>query len=219
MSTRRLLVRNLPANITKERINGRCAEFGSVREVYIPTDPVSRRPRGFAFVEFNKVADAERCLEALNNTNFDGSVLHVVFVEPKDQQERRPSNFEDDHQDRRVRGPREPALSHLPQPPPVAPPPPMNPNTETYRYNTMAGEFIIDSSGRLTRRRDDYISTDRARSRSRSPMLGIGGGLLKAVRVNDDRREVVEAEEEYPVIAEVKFSSLLPSQVIDFSDI
>ena len=190
-------------------------------EVLLVSCPVSRKPRGFAFVEYVKVQDAERCLESLHQTVFDGSTLQLVFVEPKEQPDRRGGNSQEEEA-YRPRGPREPTLSHLAQPSTVAPAPPMNPNTETYRYNSMAGEFVIDSSGRLTRRRGEFGLLERARSRSRSPMLGLGGGLLKAVRpdgepLRDEFPAEADINSEAPI--EIKFSSLRPSQVVDFRDI
>ncbi len=156
--------------------------------------------------------DSEACQGALHNRPIDGSVVAVIFVEDR--------RIHDD--DRQVnRG----NLSRNPQPATVAPPPPVNPMTETYRYNTMAGEFVIDAAGRLTRRRgDDQLGgSDQIDEVS----AGIGGGLLKAVRQAGDVTMHTEDEEEIDQVEDVwfasfqggKFGLMNPAHVIDFRDI
>jgi hypothetical protein len=109
----------------------------------------------------------------------------------------------------------------------------MNPNTETYRYNTMAGEFVIDASGRLTRRREWGDDLDEAVVADARATAGMGGGLL--VSANNEAMDVTMAEatvgdatatmenEEHPQVEEYVVGEMLdqlqPREVVDFNDI
>lgn len=110
-SSSSLLVRNLSYNITSSDIRRLMEKYGEIRDVYIPTDYHTRRPRGFAFVEFFDHRDAryERmrmpsllcitinsnqkkmsidficrsALHALDRYLLDGRELGVVFAKDK----------------------------------------------------------------------------------------------------------------------------------------
>ena len=58
-SSSSLLVRNLSYNIHQSDIRRLMEKYGDVKDVYIPTDYHSRKPRGFAFVEFFDHRDAK----------------------------------------------------------------------------------------------------------------------------------------------------------------
>ena len=213
MSTRRLLFRNLSPLVTRELLTEECAIFGAIRDVYFPTDPQTRRPRSYAFVEFAKLNEAETCYRTLNNTSLEGSVMSIVYVEDKKSSEEERADVK-------------PVLSRLPQAAPVAPAPPVNPNTELYRYNQQAGEFGIDASGRLTRKRQEERLDGEVLGANETEGVGIGGGLLRAVRGQDDAamlQTAIDDETEFnweSVVPESgKLVALLPSQVIDFNDI
>ncbi|HMW93234.1 MAG TPA: hypothetical protein PKE54_24610, partial [Candidatus Obscuribacter sp.] len=53
------------------------------------TERESGRPKGFAFVEMGTKEAAEDAIAALDNSEFNGRVLHVAMSEPR---ERRPSS-------------------------------------------------------------------------------------------------------------------------------
>ncbi|CAE7477466.1 Srsf10 [Symbiodinium microadriaticum] len=55
-------------------------KYGEVRDVYIPTDHYTKRPRGFCFVEFFDGRDARDALENLDCTELDGRDIKVVFA-------------------------------------------------------------------------------------------------------------------------------------------
>lgn len=54
-----LLVRNLSYRIRAEEIRRMMERYGDVRDVYIPLDFYTKKPRGFAFVEFVDSRDAK----------------------------------------------------------------------------------------------------------------------------------------------------------------
>lgn len=66
------------------------AQVGEVVEVFLPSDRVSGRPRGFAFVQF---ANGSSCQEAIER--FDGFQLNNrnLRVNQAEERERRPPSF------------------------------------------------------------------------------------------------------------------------------
>jgi RNA recognition motif-containing protein len=86
MSTR-LYVGNLSFDTTKETIEVAFAAIGEVREVYLPTDRESGRPRGFAFVTMNNAADAANAIAKLDGSTLDGRALRVNEAREKSPRE------------------------------------------------------------------------------------------------------------------------------------
>mmetsp|Transcript_9205 Transcript_9205/g.9165 ORF Transcript_9205/g.9165 Transcript_9205/m.9165 type:complete len:164 (-) Transcript_9205:218-709(-) len=80
-----LLVRNLviftqDPHTRSEDIRNHFSKYGEVRDVYIPRDYYTQRPRGFCFVEFNKYDDAKAALEKTDGTELQGSTVKIVFA-------------------------------------------------------------------------------------------------------------------------------------------
>ena len=46
----KVFVGNLDFNTTRNEVQDLCAQAGTIRDVFLPTDRESGRPRGFAFV-------------------------------------------------------------------------------------------------------------------------------------------------------------------------
>ncbi len=57
--TRSLIVRNVAYTVDKHELKDVFSKYGDIRDVYIPEDYYTRRPRGFAFVEFLNSDDAK----------------------------------------------------------------------------------------------------------------------------------------------------------------
>lgn len=58
-------------------------KYGEVRDVYIPQDFYTKKPRGFAFVEFYRSDDASEALQRLDRFEMDGREISVVFAKDK----------------------------------------------------------------------------------------------------------------------------------------
>ncbi len=74
----RLYVGNLPFSADENQLRALCEQDGRVvTEVKLVTDRETGRPRGFAFVEMGSAGDAQKCIDALNGTDFGGRALTV----------------------------------------------------------------------------------------------------------------------------------------------
>jgi RNA recognition motif-containing protein len=77
MVTNKLYVGNLSFNTTAEAVETLFAAIGEVREVAMPTDRDTGRPRGFAFVTMGNPELAETAARQLDGTMLDGRPLRV----------------------------------------------------------------------------------------------------------------------------------------------
>jgi RNA recognition motif-containing protein len=77
MVTNKLYVGNLSFSTTAEAVETLFAAIGEVREVAMPTDRETGRPRGFAFVTMGTPEIAETAARQLDGTMLDGRPLRV----------------------------------------------------------------------------------------------------------------------------------------------
>ncbi len=78
MAGTRLYVGNLSFDTTEESVRAAFAADGrEVTEVFLVTDRMTGRPRGFGFVTMGTPADATAAIEALNGKQLDGRTLTV----------------------------------------------------------------------------------------------------------------------------------------------
>ena len=80
---KRLYVSNLPMSATEAMLTMRFAKFGSV--VSVALEAVVRANRRGAFVEMQSSGDAQRAINGLNLSDFDGrlvSVYHALAAAP-----------------------------------------------------------------------------------------------------------------------------------------
>lgn len=73
----RVFVGNLSFSTTGEELRDLFARVGEVVNVSIPTDRVTGRPRGFAFVELSSPEQASAAIEKLNGEELGGRALRV----------------------------------------------------------------------------------------------------------------------------------------------
>src|SRR5437764_5366433 len=79
----KVFVGNLDFNTTKTEVQTLFSEIGEIRDVFLPTDRESGRPRGFAFVEFANDADAAKAIEKFNGYQLGGRALRVNAAEDR----------------------------------------------------------------------------------------------------------------------------------------
>lgn len=87
----KIFVGNLDFKSTRDQVQALFAEVGEVRDVFLPTDRETGRPRGFAFVEYVADADAAKAIEKFNGYQFGGRALRVNAAEERQRSSRPPS--------------------------------------------------------------------------------------------------------------------------------
>lgn len=82
--TTKLFVGKLSFNTTSDALQASFSEQGTVTNCQVITDRDSNRSRGFAFVEMENEADAQKAIEALNGKSLDDRTIVVSVAQPKD---------------------------------------------------------------------------------------------------------------------------------------
>ncbi|XP_035672596.1 serine/arginine-rich splicing factor 10-like isoform X3 [Branchiostoma floridae] len=76
-----LYVRNVPDGTRPDEVRSLFGKYGPIVDVYIPLDHFTRHPRGFAYVQFEDVRDAEDAMYGLDRSRFYGRELEIQFAE------------------------------------------------------------------------------------------------------------------------------------------
>jgi cold-inducible RNA-binding protein len=79
----KLYVGNLSFDVTEDELSAEFGSYGKVESVAIPTDKISGRPRGFAFVEMASKAEAEAAITGLNGKTFKDRTIVVNESRPR----------------------------------------------------------------------------------------------------------------------------------------
>jgi RNA recognition motif-containing protein len=83
--TNRLYVGNLSYNTSEDGLRDFFATAGEVKEVSMPTDRETGRPRGFAFVTMGSSSAATAAIAQLNGSMLDGRNLKVNEAQERQQ--------------------------------------------------------------------------------------------------------------------------------------
>ena len=73
----KLYVGNLSFNTTESTLRDAFGAFGTLTDVFIPSDRETGRPRGFAFVTFSTAEESQAAVEKMNGAELDGRALTV----------------------------------------------------------------------------------------------------------------------------------------------
>jgi RNA recognition motif-containing protein len=84
-----IYVGNLSYSVTQEDIIEVFSEYGTVKQVQLPTDRETGRLRGFGFVEMSSEAEELAAIDALDGAEWMGRDLKVNKAKPR---EDRPSS-------------------------------------------------------------------------------------------------------------------------------
>jgi RNA recognition motif-containing protein len=79
----KVFVGNLDFNTTRNEVQDLFAQVGEIRDVFLPMDRESGRPRGFAFVEYTNDEDAAKAIEKFNGQQLGGRALRVNAAEER----------------------------------------------------------------------------------------------------------------------------------------
>src|SRR5229473_5064796 len=79
----KVFVGNLDFKTSRDEVQSLFSQVGSIKDVFLPTDRESGRPRGFAFVEFESEEDAAKAIEKFNGYELSGRALRVNAAEDR----------------------------------------------------------------------------------------------------------------------------------------
>lgn len=78
-----LFLGNLSFSITEDTVWETFGEYGDITSVRLPKDMDSGRPKGFGYVEFGKLEDAQKAIDALTGQEVDGRPIRLDFSTPR----------------------------------------------------------------------------------------------------------------------------------------
>jgi RNA recognition motif-containing protein len=79
----KLYVGNLAYSVRDESLQEAFGQFGTVTSAKVMMDRETGRSKGFGFVEMSSDAEAERAINALNGTDFEGRNVVVSEARPQ----------------------------------------------------------------------------------------------------------------------------------------
>jgi cold-inducible RNA-binding protein len=79
----KIYVGNLSFDVTEDEIVAEFGTYGKVESVAIPSDKLSGRPRGFAFVEMASKSEAEAAIAGLNGKTLKDRTIVVNESRPR----------------------------------------------------------------------------------------------------------------------------------------
>ena len=83
MQSSKLYVGNLKYSVADDQLKELFSKFGEVQSVNIIEG------KGFGFVEMSNVEDAEKAMEGLNGTDFEGRTIRIGEARPPRNRQRR----------------------------------------------------------------------------------------------------------------------------------
>jgi cold-inducible RNA-binding protein len=79
----KIYVGNLAFDVTEDELAAEFGSFGKVESVAIPSDKISGKPRGFAFVEMAAKPEAEAAIAGLNGKTLKDRTIVVNESRPR----------------------------------------------------------------------------------------------------------------------------------------
>ena len=81
----KLYVGNLSFDVTENDLQDVFAQHGTVTDVNLIVDKISRRPRGFAFVTMDSKEGAQAAISALHGSQWHGRNMTVNEARPREE--------------------------------------------------------------------------------------------------------------------------------------
>eukprot|EP00188_Purpureofilum_apyrenoidigerum_P002474 Plantae.Rhodophyta-Purpureofilum_apyrenoidigerum.ctg25387.p1 GENE.Plantae.Rhodophyta-Purpureofilum_apyrenoidigerum.ctg25387~~Plantae.Rhodophyta-Purpureofilum_apyrenoidigerum.ctg25387.p1 ORF type:complete len:317 (-),score=65.03 Plantae.Rhodophyta-Purpureofilum_apyrenoidigerum.ctg25387:222-1172(-) len=78
-------VSNVSANTTESDLQDLFRRFGAIKRIYLSRDRVTGESKGFAYVAFHNISDAQECIDKLNGFPYDHLILQIEWAKPSDQ--------------------------------------------------------------------------------------------------------------------------------------
>ncbi|KKA25632.1 Ribosome biogenesis (Nop4) [Rasamsonia emersonii CBS 393.64] len=80
---RELFVRGLPLSVTTERLTEFFSQSYVIKHATVVLDPQTKQSRGYGFVTFADLEDAQRALDEFNGADLDGKKIKVEVAQPR----------------------------------------------------------------------------------------------------------------------------------------
>lgn len=80
---RELFVRSLPASATTEKLTEFFSQSYVLKHATVVIDPETKQSKGYGFVTFADIEDAQRALEEFNGADFEGRKIRVEVAQPR----------------------------------------------------------------------------------------------------------------------------------------
>ena len=87
MSNNKLYVGGLPYEVTDGQLQELFQDHGTVESARVIADKFTGRSRGFGFVEMGSGEEAQKAIDALNNTQLEGRTLVVNEAKPMERRD------------------------------------------------------------------------------------------------------------------------------------
>ena len=79
----KIFVGNLNFKTTRDELEELFTQVAKPRDVFLPTERETGRPRGFAFIEFEEDTQAQQAIEKFNGYELGGRALRVNAAEER----------------------------------------------------------------------------------------------------------------------------------------
>lgn len=89
----KLYVGNLSWNINQDILKEIFSKFGNVTDAYVSIDRDTGRSKGFGFITFSEMSEAEKAREALNGSELEGRHIKIDFAQVKERPPRDSSGI------------------------------------------------------------------------------------------------------------------------------
>ena len=80
---RKLYVGNLPFSADQQMLTEKFGQYGTVDSINLITDRDTGRSRGFGFIEMSSDSEAQKAIQELNGTDYDGRPITVNEARPQ----------------------------------------------------------------------------------------------------------------------------------------
>ncbi|KAL2832351.1 putative ribosome biogenesis [Aspergillus pseudoustus] len=80
---RELFVRSLPASATTEGLAEHFSQSYVIKHAVVVIDPTTKQSKGYGFVTFADVEDAQAALEEFNGSTYEGKKIKVEYAQPR----------------------------------------------------------------------------------------------------------------------------------------
>jgi peptidyl-prolyl isomerase E (cyclophilin E) len=81
-SKRTLYIGGLADEVDEKILNGAFVPFGEIVDIQMPLDYATGKHRGFAFIEYEQVEDAQAAIDNMNDSEIYGRTLRVNIAKP-----------------------------------------------------------------------------------------------------------------------------------------